>query len=107
MNNVQFEYQYRDAQGSKACNQIIFTNPENLEPEEIRLSLERAFCDAEFFVADQIRIPEVFLSVEGYPDDNLDHCFHHFDSLVLTSHPSTDSHHRSIRDFICEVERQS
>ena len=107
MNNIQFEYQYRDAQGSKACNQIIFTNPENLEPEKIRLSLERAFWDNEFFVADQIRIPEVFLSVEGYPDESLDHCFHHFDSLELTSHPPTDYYNRSIREFMCEVERQS
>jgi hypothetical protein len=107
MQNIQFEYQYRDAQGSKACNQVIFTNPDDLEPEEITLRLERAFWEAEFFVAHQIRIPEVFLDVDGYPDENLDHCFHHLDFVVLTSDPPTDSHNRSVRQFICEVEQQS
>ena len=107
MNNVQFDYQYRDAQGSKACSYVVFTNPDNLDLVEIQLSLENVFWETEFFVADQIRIPELFLSVAGYADPNLDHCFHHFDSLVLTSLPATDSHNRSVREFVSEVQHQS
>ena len=107
MENVQLHYQYRDAHGSKRCAYVIFANPDNLKPEEIELRLERALWEGEFFVADQIRIPEVFLYLDGTLDDELDHCFHHFDSVDLTSETPTDKYNRSIRQFIREVEDQS
>ena len=107
MANIQFDYQYRDAGGSKASDFVIFANPDDLEPEEVKLRLEQALWDREFFIADQIRIPEVFLYLDGRVDDVVDHCFHHFDSLVPTSSAETDAHKRSIREFVHEVESQS
>lgn len=107
MSNIRFEYQYRDAGGSKACGSVTFANPDNLTHEEIQTRLEEACWETEFFVADQVRIPEIFLYIEEPGDDALDHCFHHLDSVVATSDLSTDLQDRSIREFVCEVESQA
>ncbi len=104
MANIQFDYQYRDAGGSKACDSVIFANPDNLDMEAIKLRLERALWETEFFIADQIRIPELFLYSDGSICETLDHCFHTFDGLETTSQSPTDTHNRSIGEFIQEVE---
>jgi len=107
MNNIQFDYQYRDAYGSKACDYIVFPNPENISAEEITSRLEQAFWDSEFFIAGQIRIPELFLYLSDAYDPEIDHCFHHFDSVTIVPDPLTDVHNRTIGEFITEVESQA
>lgn len=107
MPNIQFNYQYRDAHGSKRCREVIFGNPDSLELEQIQLKLEQAFWETEFFIAQQIRIPEAFLYLDGSLDANIDHCFHHLDSLTITSCPPTDTYGRSIREFVEEVAHEA
>lgn len=51
--------------------------------------LQKAMREMEFFIADQIRIPEVFLCLKGSFDPEVDHCFHHFDSVDETEQPPT------------------
>lgn len=56
----------------------------------------------EFFIADQVRLPELFFT-EG-PPNSADHCFHQFDSIEMTGAPADDRQLRSIDDFVQEVE---
>src|SRR5258708_38788552 len=107
MNNIRFDYQYRDAHGSKKCDFVVFANPENLGVEEIIARLEQALWDSEFFIARQIRVSDLFLYLNDRPDPEIDHCFHHFDSVKIVSDPVTDLQNRTVREFIHEVETQS
>src|SRR5262249_17042651 len=105
--NIRFDYQYRDAGGSKTCNFVVFANPDDLCVEDIRRRIENALQETEFFIVDQVRIPEMFLYTNGSPDAELDHCFHHFDSVEETDNDPSDLHRRSINSFLGEVEFQS
>ncbi|MGZ5494893.1 MAG: hypothetical protein ACXWHG_14910 [Thermoanaerobaculia bacterium] len=67
--------------------------------------LSAALESTEFFIADQIRIPEVFLP--DWPLEQDDHCWHQFSDTELTSDAADDAHDRTIAEFVAETERAS
>src|SRR5579864_8289343 len=102
MNNVKFNYLYRDAGNYKKYACVVFLNPFDMKPEAISKALQGAFWTDGLFVAHQIRIPEVFLFAKG--DISIDdHCFHEFDSVETVKEDPTDNQGRSIGDFVTEV----
>ena len=104
--SVKFNYIYRDASNYKAFGNVIFTNPYGLALSDINKHLLNSFRMDGLFIASQIRIPEVFLYLDG--DITVDdHCFHEFVSVEDTSEAENDVHRRSISEFIKEVEHQS
>lgn len=106
MNNIKFNYLYRDAGNYKKWADIIFSNPDRLTLGAITKALQGSFLADGLFIADQIRIPEVFLSTEqGFTDD--DHCFHEFDAVEPSPEISNDKFCRTIREFIAEVKREA
>src|SRR5437879_1014959 len=105
MNNIKFNYLYRDAGNYKKWADVVFSNPDRLTLGSITKVLQGSFLADGLFIAHQIRIPEVFLSVEeGVTED--DHCFHEFDSVELSSETPNDRYRRSIREFTAEVTRE-
>lgn len=105
--NIQFDYRYQDAGGWKQCDFIVFANPDNIPLDEIRRRLQMALWETEFFIAHQIRIPEIFLYLDGLVDEEVDHCFHYWDSVEITNSEPSDLCERSIGQFLEEVELQS
>jgi hypothetical protein len=98
--NTKFEYLYRDASNYKSWGSVVFAGPSN---DDMQMRLMSAFESGEFFIAQQVRIPEVFL--KGWPLDQDDHCWHAFSSMEETDEPANDSHSRKIVEFVDEVER--
>lgn len=103
MNQIEFTYLYRDGSNFKSWSRIVFANPQSFTPEVVMRFLRDAFGEEGFFLAHQVRIPEVFLY--GASDANADdHCFHEFYGVAVSSQTPNDSHGRSIAEFVAEVQ---
>lgn len=100
LQNVKFNYLYRDASNYKSWGEVIFANPDNLPLNEIEKRLKQAFDQEIFFVADQISIDELFF--EEITDD--DHCYHEFYSIEFTEKDAPDPLNRTIAIFTEQVE---
>jgi hypothetical protein len=98
MNNIKFNYLYRDGSNFKSWGEVIFSNPENLSVDQIEERLTKGFLTDKLFIASQISIPEVFLFNKGQFSE-FDHCFHEFDYVEICMQNPTDGLHRSITDF--------
>lgn len=94
---------YRDGANYKSWGAVIFSNQENVNLMTMKGRLQGAFLVDGTFVADQIRIPEVFLCLDWGIDQN-DHCLHEFVSLEETSDAADDKYARSLLVFVLEVE---
>src|SRR5581483_4570177 len=68
--------------------------------------LVRSLESAEFFIAHQVRIPELFIGLPSWPLEQDDHCWHEFSCIEPTNEPANDRHRRTIEEFIIEVEQQ-
>lgn len=103
MDNIKFNYLYRDGSNYKSWGAIVFTNPEQLDVFKIETRLVNAFLPDKLFIASQILIPEKFLFLNG-EFTQYDHCYHEFDCVEVCNENSTDSVERSISDFLRDVE---
>jgi hypothetical protein len=100
--NTLFNYLYRDASNYKEWGEIVFKGEAT---QALGERFARALDGGDFFIADQIRIPEVFPSTwPVYADD---HCWHESAGFELTERPVTDSLARAIEAFVVEAERAS
>lgn len=106
MDNIKFNYLYRDAGNCKNWAEVVFSNPDRLPLEAITKALRDAFLQDDLFIAHQIRLPEAFFSTEGGATSD-DHCFHEFDTVEISLEPPNDPHTRSISQFAAEVKRES
>jgi len=105
MSNVEFSYLYRDGGNYKKFGRVVFSNSEQITCEAIQKVLTEAFLEEGLFIADQIRIPEVFL----FANDQLsfdDHCYHEFDAVRATNEQPSDVHKRTVSEFAAEVAQQ-
>jgi hypothetical protein len=106
MNNINFQYLYRDGSNYKNWAEVVFSNPDDFPVERIAKQLGESFMEDGLFVASQVRIPEVFLAAEDQLTED-DHCFHEFAEVTTTAGAANDLHHRSISEFLTEVVRES
>ena len=106
MNNIKFNYLYRDGSNFKSWGEVIFLNPENLTVNEIEAKLLNALLPDKQFIASQITIPEKFLFANE-KFTKYDHCYHEFDCAEICKENPTDNLKRSINDFLKDVELAS
>ena len=106
MDNIQFSYLYRDGSNYKRRGQVVFSNPDRLPNDFIEEELRQAFLPDRLFIAGQIRLPNVFLYMDG-PFSFNDHCYHEFDLTSPTSETPNDMHRRSITEFVAEARREA
>ena len=106
MNNIKFNYLYRDGSNFKSWGEVVFSNPENLTVEEIETKLLHSFLSDKQFIASQISIPEKFLFANG-DITKYDHCYHEFYCVEICKENPTDDLERSISDFLKSVELTS
>ncbi len=100
--NMRFEYLYRDASNFKKWGDVVFAGGAD---EILAGRLRKALHDGEWFIASQVRIPEMFL--DDYPLVQDDHCWHEFNALVVVDASANDVENRTIDEFVVEVERAS
>jgi hypothetical protein len=98
--NTRFEYLYRDAGNWKKWGSVVFVGAPSPELDD---RFRRACHLRELFIADQIRVPELFF--DEYPVNADDHCFHEFWSIAETSDDLSDEHRRTIDEFVREFEQ--
>ncbi|HXI13729.1 MAG TPA: hypothetical protein VNM92_13960 [Thermoanaerobaculia bacterium] len=98
--NTRFEYVYRDASNYKKWREIIFAGRAS---EGLAHRLTAALHDGEWFIAEQVRLPNLFLLEFSVNED--DHCWHEFHSLTQTKNVADDAYARTIDEFVTEVER--
>jgi hypothetical protein len=105
MSNIEFSYLYRDGGNYKKFGRVVFANPDQIAHGVIEKALAEAFLEDGLFVADQVRMPEVFLFADGELSFD-DHCYHEFNAARATETESTDPHLRTISEFVAEVIQQ-
>jgi len=106
MDNTKFNYLYRDAGNYKKWGSVVFANPDGLTLDSIRWALQSAFLQDGLFIAEQIRLRDVFFFAEGNTTSD-DHCFHEFDGVEATLEVPHDKHSRTIGQFIVECQREA
>jgi len=90
---------YRDGSNYKQWGSIIFAGELT---ETLRQRLVAALDSEEFFIADQVRVPEVF--PDSWPMYDDDHCWHEWAGWESADSEPTDAFARSIEQFVDEVE---
>lgn len=101
MNSV-FGYLYRDGSNYKAWGEVVFAGAPS---DELRTRIVEALSDHEFFIAEQIRVPECFF--DSWPRYEDDHCWHEFNSLEADDRQPDDEFGRTIEQFVADIERAS
>jgi hypothetical protein len=103
---IRFNYLYRDGSNFKSWGELLFSNPDKLDIENISKRLHAAFEQEAFFIAHQIQVPEMFLYNEGNIN-NADHCFHEFHSVEKIESSNNETHELTILQFIELIEKVS
>lgn len=62
-----------------------------------------ALHEGEWFIAEQVRLPNVFL--DDFPINDDDHCWHEFFRFLATDEEVTDAHGRTMEQLVTEFER--
>jgi hypothetical protein len=106
MDNIKFTYLYRDAGNFKKWAEVVFSNPDGLTLDAITKALRGAFLQDDLFLADQVRLPELFFYAKGDATSD-DHCFHEFDAVQISLELPNDRYGRSISQFIAETEKEA
>ena len=97
--NTAFEYLYRDASNYKQYGCVVFAGHVT---DALRERFAAALDGGEFFIAEQLRIPEVF--PETWPTYADDHCWHESAGFEATEASTSDPFNRSVDQFVREAE---
>ena len=115
--NTKFTYLYRDGANNKRFGSVVFTG---MIDDGMKAAFNGALDDGSFFIAHQVRVPEVFLwdpKANYDPEtftgttppghyiivDSVDHGWHQAHEFGETTDEPTDEHNRTVAQFIEEV----
>lgn len=97
--NTRFAYLYRSTSNYKNWGAVVFSG---VVDEQLEKRLSATLESFEFFIADQVRVPERFFQ-DGL-DAQVENCWHEFSSLEVTVEDPTDEFGRTIEAFVAECE---
>jgi hypothetical protein len=97
MENIKFNYLFRDAGDNKAHGSAVFSNPEKLNIEVIELNLRDSLIDGELFDPEDLGIPRLSLTDAPFIQ-GVDQPWNEFTFVELTDEQPTDN--RSIVEFL-------
>lgn len=98
--NTGLEYLYRDASNYKRWGEVVFAGEATAE---LRERFANVLHEGEWFIAEQVRLPNVFL--DDFPINDDDHCWHEFFAFVSTDAEVTDAYDRTMEQLVTEFER--
>lgn len=88
MQNILFEYLYRDAANYKNHGFVIFSNKNHLTLEQIESDLRAKMIDTQWFYANKWQVPD--LHFEKW-DSETDHDYHEFSFIAYSQDNATDA----------------
>ena len=94
-NNIEFSFLYRDAGNYKTFSSVVFSNPTNLELENIRQIIQTSCNSNQNFEPNSWGIPNIF--TEPY-DPELDHDWYEFSDVSETDQEPNDV--RTLSEFL-------
>lgn len=97
--NVRFEYLYRDYGNSKNWDDIVFSNPRNIDIACVAAMAAKVSMDEIYFLANKAGVPDLHFTEYAY-DSGLDHCWHEVHTFQSTDDPPNDPQGRDIEKFI-------
>ena len=97
MENIRFNYFFRDAGDNKAHGSVVFSNPEKLNIEVIELNLRESLIDGEFFDPADLGVPRLTLTDAPFIP-GVDQPWNEYSRVELTAEEPTDK--RSIVEFL-------
>ncbi len=86
MPNIKFNYLYRDSGNYKKYGSVIFSNPGNMQLQEVEAIIRQKLIYGEWFYADEWGLPELFLKIVDF---RIDPTWHEFESIELTEEAIT------------------
>jgi hypothetical protein len=109
-------YSHRDASGVRRSSGVVFMGELSWQ---LSKRIEKAMATGERFIADQVRVPELFPwnspltpngdeFLLGEPEQQPvegDTCWHDYIGVATTSADPNDVHGRTIDEFVAELER--
>lgn len=81
INNIRFNYLYRDYSNYKNYGSVVLDNPNNIDLEDIEKLIRNKLIDGEYFDAYKSGVPKLFFEIKTSDDHEL----HEFQSLELTN----------------------
>ena len=98
INNIQFNYLYRDGSNYKNYGSIVFGNHNNISIILIENTIRENLIDGEYFYAKKWKLKSLFFEEPNCDD----HEFHEFDSVEITSEQSNAI---TIEEFINRINK--
>lgn len=99
--NTQINYLYRDGANHKKPGHVVLAGLPAIGLKAFEAALKEVLDDGEYFIADQIKVPEVFLWAGGYKLNEDDHSWHVFSDAEETADKATDE--RTPEEFLASV----
>ncbi|MCM2316628.1 MAG: hypothetical protein NDJ92_15890 [Thermoanaerobaculia bacterium] len=100
--NSRLEYLYRNASNYKKWGAVVFSGTADAA---LSRRLVNALESQEFFIANQVRVPELFFDDGLKPEEDL--CWHEFVALETVDEEPTDQFSRTVVSFVEECEAAS
>lgn len=100
--NVLLTYLYRDAGNYKYWGEVVFSNRDDTDPATLEAEAQRHLIDGNWFVAEDVGLPD--LRTDSW-DEELDHDWHEFHSLSATSATADDPVGRDVQDWIGDLRK--
>lgn len=98
--NTVFNYLYRDGSNYKQWGSVVFAGTVS---DVLTQRFARSLESGEFFIADQLRVPEVFPGT--WPIYADDHCWHEWAGFEATDASPDDPVSRTIEQFVGDAEQ--
>jgi hypothetical protein len=102
LRNIKFIYLYRDGSNYKKWGEVVFESEGSDSIADLKQRIESRLESGQFFIASQVRLPDLFLW-SGSSIDADDHCFHEFADLELTECAPNDPYGRTVEQLIAEI----
>lgn len=98
--NTVFNYLYRDGSNYKRWGSVVFAGTIT---DVLTQRFARSLESGEFFIADQLRLPEIF--PDTWPIYADDHCWHAWAGFEATDSSPNDPESRTIEQFVRDAEQ--
>ena len=98
--NTVFHYLYRDGSNYKQWGSVVFAGAIT---DVLTQRFARSLESGEFFIADQLRVPEIF--PDTWPIYADDHCWHEWAGFEATDSSPNDPESRTIEQFVRDAEQ--
>ena len=82
MPNIKFSYLYRDAGNYKKFHSVIFSNPTDIDLQELEKLIRSKLIFSQWFYADQWKLPDLHFDTWN---NEIDHTFHEFECVEYTN----------------------